>query len=247
MVVALAAPPSAPPTSSLGFMMQLFMETWDGRKVTLDPSGSVFDVNDPSRWLARGVDIDLDGLSRACRIARARSETLVVLATSFALAGLLEALDGEQLRPPARVRIMLTGGFKGKIAEVSSSELRKRLCHAFMTSPDNLLGEYGMTELTSQLYEARAESGPLPNVYVPPPWLRVVPVAPHSWEPVAKGEVGLARFIDLGNIDSSLVVQTDDRIVETEHGFELLGRLPGATVRGCSLPYEGLITSRGSP
>ncbi len=236
VVVALAPFPGNPPTSSLGTMMRLFMERWDGRKLTVDPTGSAFDVADPSRWLAT-PGIDVDGLVRACKVARARSEPLVVLATSFALAALIEALDGEPLPTPTRTTVMLTGGFKGRVAEIRGDELRRKVAALFRTPEENLVGEYGMTELTSQLYDSPGA----PGVYAPPPWLRVIPVDPETGAATPRGTPGLARFVDLGNIDSSVIVQTEDLVVETDRGFELLGRRTGSTVRGCSLPFEGLL------
>ena len=56
--------------------------------------------------------------------------------------------------------------------------------------------------------------------------------------PVPTGELGIARIIDLGNVDSALVVQTEDLVRRRGAGIELLGRRPGATARGCSLAVE---------
>ena len=91
------------------------------------------------------------------------------------------------------------------------------------------MAEYGMTELSSQFWEAtlvdeRARHG----VYVEPPWARVVPVDPESLAPVPEGGVGIARIEDLANVDSAFAVLTQDRVRRVEGGFELLGRSPGA-------------------
>ena len=61
-------------------------------------------------------------------------------------------------------------------------------------------------------------------------------------EPVADGEVGIARFVDLSNVDSAVAVLTQDLVRRTQGGIELLGRRKSAPPRGCSLPYEGLIS-----
>jgi hypothetical protein len=53
--------------------------------------------------------------------------------------------------------------------------------------------------------------------------------------------VGLARFIDLGNVDSAVCVVTQDLVRRVGGGIELLGRQPGATPRGCSLSIEALL------
>lgn len=258
VVVALAPAPTKEIRSSLGYMMDLFMEEFDGRALSSDPDGAPFSTRAPERWLLTSGDVDLAGLRRACRIARARNEPLFLLSTSFALAVLLDALDDERIELPRGSTLMLTGGFKGHRTTLSEVDLRARASEALGLDEGMLLGEYGMTELTSQLYEAWSprrpgkrlaltpswwpESG-RPGHYHAPPWLYVTAVDPGSHLPVAPGEVGVARFVDLGNVDSAVCIVTEDLIRKTEHGVELLGRRPGSPVRGCSLPYEGLLLS----
>ena len=110
-----------------------------------------------------------------------------------------------------------------------------------------------MTELTSQLYEGtlpgsalQAEWRGAPGTYFEPAWLCVVPVDPISLEPVAPGEVGIARIVDLGNVDSAIAIQTQDRVRRVAGGIELLGRAAGAPPRGCSLAVEEFLAARGS-
>ena len=97
-----------------------------------------------------------------------------------------------------------------------------------------------MTELSSQLYEATLRGGE-PGVYVEPPWVRAVPVDPQTLEPVADGQTGIARIVDLMNVDSAVAVLTADRVRRRGSGVELLGRAPGAPPRGCSLALEELL------
>ena len=96
-----------------------------------------------------------------------------------------------------------------------------------------------MTELASQLYQPRLVPGAAhPERYRAPPWVRVTAVDPTSLEPVAPGEVGLARIVDLANVDNAVALQTADRVRVVGGEVELLGRAPGATPRGCSLAIE---------
>jgi hypothetical protein len=98
-----------------------------------------------------------------------------------------------------------------------------------------------MTELTSQLYEGTVPDADLrgePDVLLEPAWLRVEPVDPVTLDPVRSGDVGIARIVDLGNVDSAVVVQTEDLVRRRGAGIELLGRRPGAAARGCSLAVE---------
>jgi hypothetical protein len=60
-------------------------------------------------------------------------------------------------------------------------------------------------------------------------------------QPVADGAVGLARFIDLGNVDSAVAIVTQDLIRVCDGRVELQGRAPGAPARGCSLAIEDLL------
>lgn len=244
-VVAIAPVPSSPPTSSLGFMMQAFMERFDGRALKQDADGVPFEPLSGARWLVSLGGLDVSGLRRAAAVARARNEPLFVLATAFSLVALLDALEGDSLQAPSRTVVMQTGGFKGRTREIAPEKLRKGVARAFRISEGAVVGEYGMTELSSQLYEGTvpgaALSGPA-GVYLEPPWLRVDPVDPATLRPVPPGEVGLARIVDLANVDSAVAILTQDLVRRTGPGIELLGRRKGAPPRGCSLPYEGLLT-----
>ena len=236
-VVALAPVLDDPATSSLGHMMALFM-------VDFERHGA-FDVRTSARWLIGDQGVDLPGLERAAARAAERGETLLVLATSFALVGLLDALEGRPLPLPDGAVVMQTGGFKGKTREIAATELRAAVARTFGIGEAQIVSEYGMTELTSQLYEATLPGSALererrgtPGVYAEPPWLRVVPVDPTTLEPVPCGEVGIARIVDLGNVDSAVAIQTQDRVRRVDGGIVLLGRAHGAPPRGCSLAIE---------
>ena len=243
-VVALAPVLDEPPTSSLGQMMARFMVEFERR--------GAFDVRSPERWLIDERGVDLTGLEQAAARASEREETLLVLATSFALVGLLDALAGRAVPLPAGAVIMQTGGFKGKTREIEAGELRRSVAQTFGIPESQIVSEYGMTELTSQLYEATLPGSALqrdrqgaPGVYAEPPWLRVVPVDPSTLEPVPSGEIGIARIVDLGNVDSAVAIQTQDRVRRVEGGIVLLGRAAGAPPRGCSLAIEEYL-SRGA-
>lgn len=241
-VVALAPRPTDPPTSSLGYMMAMFMADFEG--------GPGNDSHAPERWLIDEQGVNLRELEAAGASARAAGRDLIVLATSFALVALLDALEGRTLAVPERTVVMQTGGFKGKSREIAPAELRRAIAQRLAIDEARVVSEYGMTELTSQLYEAtlpgsalRAERGGQPGVYFEPPWLKVLPVDPVSLEAVAEGEVGIARIIDLGNVDSAVAIQTQDRVRRVNGGIELLGRAPGAPPRGCSLAVEEFLAA----
>jgi hypothetical protein len=141
---------------------------------------------------------------------------------------------------------MQTGGYKGRSREVEPGELRAAVAAAFAVPASHVVAEYGMTELSSQLYEPTLAAATLGReaphgVYSSPPWMRVDAVDPATLRPLPAGELGLARIVDLANVDSAVAIQTADRVRITPAGMELLGRAPGATPRGCSLAIEEML------
>jgi hypothetical protein len=218
--IALTAPDGPEGESSLSFMVDRFIETLGGTGTHhLHPE--------------RGLDHE--GVRHACAEVREAGRPALVMATSFALVHLLDAVrSGCEL--PTGSRVMFTGGFKGRSRELAPDELRREVAARFAIPERDVIGEYGMTELSSQAYEARA------GVYAVPPWVRVTAVDPTDLRPVPDGEVGLARIVDLANIDSTLVVQTADRVRTGPDGFEILGRASGAPPRGCALAVDQMLS-----
>jgi hypothetical protein len=175
---------------------------------------------------------------------------LLVVATGFALVHLLDVAGPARLDTWPRTIVMPTGGFKGKSREIAWPALRAAVAARFGIPAAQVIGEYGMTELSSQLYEGSVLLGgakSAPAVYYPPPWLQVRPIDAETSRPVATGESGLARFIDLANVDSAICIVTQDLIRERDGGIELLGRQAGAPSRGCSLNTEEWLGARSDP
>jgi len=124
--------------------------------------------------------------------------------------------------PPGSV-VMVTGGFKGSAPE--ELRLRERLGPHFRR-----IDEYGMTELSSQLWGAPGEG------YLPPRWL--VPYAVDAATGERTEGLGLLRFVDLANWSSLLAIETED-VGEVRGGRVFLqGRLAKSEPRGCSLAVE---------
>ncbi|MBK8251353.1 MAG: acyl-protein synthetase [Polyangiaceae bacterium] len=226
-VISLTPPPEESFDSSLVHMIALFAERLGGR-VTYH--------------LVNGT-LDVAGLAEACGSARIENQPCVLFGTSFAYVHILDADPPQNLALPAESRAMLTGGFKGKSREVSQVELRAGIQNVFAIADRAVVGEYGMTELSSQLYETTLmRTQAKHNVYAFPPWMRVTAVDPVTLEPVSKGEVGIARIVDLANVDSAVAIQTADQIRELDGSqILLIGRQLGATPRGCSLAVEEVL------
>jgi len=235
-VIALAPPRVESQDSSLGFMLDRFAAALAG----------------PASFHVRAGALDVAGVEAAASAARDAGEPVLVLATSFALVHLLDGKGARDLRLPAGSRVMQTGGFKGRSREVSADELRRAVAASFGLPEAQVVGEYGMTELSSQLYEATLAAalgaGGAParhGVYVAPPWVRVSAVDPASLAPLPAGEVGLARIVDLANVDAAVAIQTADRVRVSDEGVELLGRAPGAPPRGCSIAIDEMLGRAG--
>jgi hypothetical protein len=192
--------------------------------------------------------LDLDAFDERVAIALARGEPMLILGTSFAFVHVVDAVGKASFDLPRGSRVMQTGGYKGRTREVPPDVLRADLARIFALDVRSIVGEYGMTELSSQFYERTLfdEGSPL-GVYAEPPWARVVAVDPDTLAPVPDGKVGLAKIIDLMNVDSAVAVLTQDQVRRIpaspgrEDGFELLGRAPGAPARGCSIAIDELL------
>jgi hypothetical protein len=65
-------------------------------------------------------------------------------------------------------------------------------------------------------------------------------VDPEGLDEVPPGESGLIAVFDLANLSSSIHLLTEDLGRLEAGGLRLLGRAPGADLRGCSLTVEEL-------
>jgi hypothetical protein len=217
------------PDSSLAFMCSEFVRAWARPR---PPEQTYF---------VRNGAIDLDGLLARVS-ALPRDQPVALLATSFALVHLLDALGTARQPLPPRSRVMQTGGYKGRSREVSPGALRQAVARALAVDPRAVIAEYGMTELSSQFWEATlVDPHARPGVYMEPPWARVVPVDPETLRPVRPGVEGVARIEDLANVDSAFAVLAEDRVRRVDGGFELLGRHSGTSARGCSIALDELL------
>jgi hypothetical protein len=189
------------------------------------------------------------GIEAALRDAEAAGAPVCILGTAFALVHWLDALReaGTRFHLPTGSRLMDTGGFKGRSREVAREELygaveeRTGISHAWCVN------EYGMTEMSSQFYDAVAGFGspPADRLHAGPPWVRTQATDPETLRPLPHGEVGVLRHLDLANLDSVMAIQTADLGITSPGGFRVLGRARGAEARGCSLAMDDLLSAIG--
>jgi len=175
-------------------------------------------------------------LAAALHRAERDGVPVCLLGTAFAFVHFLDWLIAHEraYRLPRGSRLMDTGGYKGRSREVPPAELRALYDDRLGIPPSRVVNEYGMTELGSQFYDSALRTR------IGPPWARALVVHPETLREVPDGEVGLLRFVDLANLHTVVSVQTDDLGRRRGDRFELLGRVPGAEPRGCSLPFESL-------
>lgn len=220
--------PRRRPQSSLGYMMAKVAETYgDGRE----------------GWYLEGDLLHLDAFVRDAKQACEDAIPVCVAGTAFAFVQLLDALSErgiDALPLPRGSRIMETGGFKGRTRIVERAQLYADLAALFAMSPDRIIAEYGMTELTSQYYDAVIVEG-APRIKRSPPWLRPRVVGADN-ATLPAGVVGALVHVDLANRSSCVAIQTEDLGVATPDGIILIGRERGAELRGCSLDAETLRT-----
>jgi hypothetical protein len=187
----------------------------------------------PSGWEPGALCADLEALESPA----------AVVGTAFAFVHLLDELAarGRRLRLPHGTRVMETGGFKGRSRELERGALHRAIADALGVPEARIVNQYGMCELASQFYEPSLVRGAVVTAKRIPPWVRTRAVDPASLTDVPAGEVGMLLHFDLANTGSALALATSDAGRLVDGGLEVIGRLPGAEARGCSLAAEALL------
>ena len=230
----LAPAVSEAPDSSLSYMLDRFA-TWFGEG--------------PSCHLFTGGVLDADRLAAELKRAVRDTAPLALLGTSFAFVHAEDALGARQFKLPAGSRIMQTGGFKGRSRTVEPAALLEQLAARYGIGPAWIVQEYGMTELSSQLYETTLRDAALGQQVGPrrlwwPGWVRVTLTDPETLAQLPAGATGLVRIDDLANVDTAAALQTSDLGQLVDGGLRVLGRATGATPRGCSLAVDAVLGAR---
>jgi len=248
----LTPPPALAPHSSLAHMFDAACRAFG------DARSRFVGVTGPGGAWQLDLAATFDALDRAASDCR----PLLLLGTAFSFVHLLDVL-AERHRHyalPAGSRVLETGGYKGRARTLPKADLHALITEHLGIAPASIVSEYGMSELSSQAYDGvagEAEQSPIANHQSPmangrssivhrpssirrrvfrfPPWARVRIVSPETGHEVDEGETGLIRIFDLANAWSVMAVQTADLGIRRGDGFELIGRVPQAEPRGCSL------------
>jgi hypothetical protein len=160
------------------------------------------------------------------------SHPIVLFGAAF---GLLDATDNRTIQLHPNSILIETGGMKTFRKELSRKDLHRLLQERFGLNESNIHSEYGMAELLSQAYKSGYSSP-----FYPPHWMQISIRNPQNpLQEMPLGEEGQIGVIDLANLYSCSFILTEDRGFATEDGgFEVLGRLAEAELRGCNFLFE---------
>ncbi|HEX2547631.1 MAG TPA: long-chain fatty acid--CoA ligase [Ramlibacter sp.] len=182
--------------------------------------------------------LDVDGLCAMLRASEARNEPCALLGASYSFVHLLDALAarGDTFRLPPGSRVLDTGGYKSQSRELPLDEFYRSLASTFGVPREHCINMYGMTELSTQLYDEG--NAVVPSLKSGPHWIRSRLVDPLNGREVPHGERGILVHCDLANFNSVASILTEDVGVAVDGGFLLLGRAEGAQAKGCSLAVQ---------
>jgi hypothetical protein len=140
------------------------------------------------------------------------------------------------MRLPVGSIAVETGGYKGTRRELPKTDLYALFRGRLGLPANDVVNEYGMTELSSQFY-SRGVGTP----HFGPPWARGLVVDPATGREVEDGATGVLRLFDAANLWSVCAVQTQDLAIRYGDNFVLIGRDPAALPRGCSRAADELL------
>ncbi|WP_078544557.1 LuxE/PaaK family acyltransferase [Litchfieldia alkalitelluris] len=214
----------------------------------LDLAITEFGTSD-SDYVVSQEGLDTEKLKSILLDAEQINEPICILGATFSFIQFLDDCleKGMKFNLPKGSRIMETGGSKGRTRSMDPLELRKKLADLF-SIPDYACGNmYGMTELSSQMYNQNFRHHYLgeqaPSFSKPPHWVKTLIVDPETMLEKPEGERGIIVHYDLANINSVLAIMTEDLGIKEGEGFHLLGRAEGAEAKGCSLAIEQFLSS----
>jgi Acyl-protein synthetase, LuxE len=234
-LVLLAPPPDLVPHSSLVHMFEIVRQKLGGASVPASRAEFCGKLAADDSWTL-DFNATLAALSNNSK-SKTQNPKLI-LGTAFSFVHLLDYLaeNDLQFQLPEHSRVMETGGYKNRSRSLPKTELHALISERLGVPRENIICEYGMSELSSQAYdqEVRSQKSEVRNFHFPP-WARTQIISPETNREVDDGKTGLIRIFDLANVFSVAAIQTEDLGIRRGDGFELIGRAQMAEPRGCSL------------
>lgn len=201
------------PESSLAHMLMWFSEYWDFSYLAEKDFRTLSESN-PER-------------------------PLIFFITGFQLVHLLDSTP--KLKLPSHFYLLETGGTKGKSRSISKEDLYSLVCERWGLRREQILSEYGMSELACQAYYADASR----EYFQFPEHVKLsVQTSIHG---LSQEGTGNLIIHDPMRVDIPAAIRTQDVCQLKRSGeFKILGRAETAPLKGCSLRFEELISS-GNP
>ncbi|GAB3066758.1 LuxE/PaaK family acyltransferase [Virgibacillus ainsalahensis] len=194
-----------------------------------------------SNYFFKEDGLDMEALTTALKESEKKQEPVLLMGASSAYVHFLDYCreNGLTFQLTEGSRIFDTGGFKGKSREMPRNEVYESFVRTFDVDKNSCINMYGMTELSSQIYEVTARE---PNLEkLTPAWVKTLVLDPDTLQPMKDGEVGVLAHYDLANWNSCIGILTEDIGYQTDNGFVLLGRAKGSEARGCSIAVDELM------
>jgi hypothetical protein len=200
-----------------------------------------------SHYLLGENGIDIKRLIQELEHAERSGEPYSLLGASFSFVHLFAELEksGRRFQLPPGSKILDTGGFKKQSKEWELDDFYHELSRVLGVPRKECINMYGMTELSSQLYDSG--NAQVPSVKSGPHWLKTRIIHPFTGEEVSEGERGVIVHCDLANFNSATTILTEDLGMKVGEGFLLLGRVQGTESKGCSLAVEEFIQAATGP
>jgi len=103
--------------------------------------------------------LDFDAVLVTLNSSLVTRHSSLLLGTAFSFVHLLDFLEEKDLRfdLPAGSRVIETGGYKNRSRAMPKAELHALVTERLGVPPENIICEYGMSELSSQAYDTKLE------------------------------------------------------------------------------------------
>lgn len=216
------------PNSSLAHYLSLIFKTF---------------ANQGSDYFIDDTGLQVDRIFQELENREAEGQPYALLGASFSFVHLFEALEknNRTFSLPKGSKLLDTGGYKNQSAELDAESFYQKMHDYLGVERHNCINMFGMTELSTQLYNDGSQA--LPAITSGPHWLKTRVVNPATGEDMPEGEAGLLVQVDLANYNSVAAILTEDMGIKKDNGFIFLGRAQGAEAKGCSLALDEFINS----
>ena len=153
-----------------------------------------------------------------------QNKKVLLFGVTYALLEFSEIIDEKF----PQIKIIETGGMKGRGEELTRTDLHNILKNRFGTQ--QIYSEYGMTELLSQAYSLQDE------LFIPAKTMKIkIRDINDPFAYLSEGNTGGINVVDLCNIYSCCFIETKDLGKTEKNKFQVIGRFDNSDVRGCNL------------